>query len=140
MPPHKPGDSDGFPFRRLPSIHSRPVRQSVGQGRRQRIAAVQARLGDLPGQALGDLHARRTIPFDMFACVLLPDHLHCIWSLPEGDDDFPARWASIKRFFTHYYLTGGGTELPVTESRDRQRGRGVWQPRYWEHRIRDELA
>jgi len=74
----------------------------------------------------------------MFACVLLPDHLHCIWSLPEGDDDFPARWASIKRFFTHHYLAGGGTELPVTESRDRQRGRGVWQPRYWEHRIRDE--
>ena len=86
------------------------------------------------------VHARRTNPFDMFACVLLPDHLHCIWSLPEGDDDFPARWASIKRFFTHHYLAGGGTELPVTESRDRQRGRGVWQPRYWEHRIRDELA
>ncbi len=86
------------------------------------------------------VHARRTKPFDMIACVLLPDHLHCIWSLPEGDDGFPARWASIKRFFTHHYLAGGGTELPVTESRNRQRGRGVWQPRYREHRIRDELA
>lgn len=84
------------------------------------------------------VHTRCTNPFDMFACVLLPDHLHCIWSLPECDDAFPARWASIKRFFTHHYLRGGGKELPVTASRDRQRGRGIWQPRYWEHRVRDE--
>ena len=84
------------------------------------------------------VHARRASPFDMFACVLLPDHLHCIWTLPACDDDFPARWASIKRYFTHHYLRDGGVELPVTASRDRKRGRGVWQPRYWEHRIRDE--
>ena len=74
----------------------------------------------------------------MFACVLLPDHLHCIWTLPDGDDDFPARWAFIKRYFTHHYLRGGGIELPVTAGRDQKRGRGVWQPRYWEHRIRNE--
>ncbi len=56
------------------------------------------------------VHAGRTNFFDMFACVLLPDRLHCIRSLPEGDDDFPARWASIKLFFTHHYLAGDGTE------------------------------
>jgi REP-associated tyrosine transposase len=84
------------------------------------------------------VHARRKMPFDMFACVLLPDHLHCIWTVPEGDDGFPARWGSIKRYFTHHYLRGGNSELSVSASRKKRRERGVWQRRYWEHRIRDE--
>ncbi len=36
----------------------------------------------------------------MFASILLPDHLHCLWALPDGDDDFPIRWANIKLLFT----------------------------------------
>ncbi len=74
----------------------------------------------------------------MFACVLLPDHLHCLWTLPSGDDDFPIRWANIKRLFTKAYLAGGGTGSPVSASGERHREGGVWQARYWEHRIRDE--
>lgn len=81
---------------------------------------------------------RRLRPFDMFACVLLPDHLHCLWTLLDGDNNFPARWADIKRRFTQRYLKAGGEPLPVTHNRSRHRERGVWQPRYWEHRIRDE--
>ena len=81
---------------------------------------------------------RRRWPFDMFACALLPDHLHCIWTLPDGDDDFPIRWANIKRRFTKEFLAGGGRALPVSADRARHRELGVWQARYWEHRIRDE--
>jgi len=84
------------------------------------------------------VETRRRWHFDMFACVLLPDHLHCLWTLPDGDDDFPVRWANIKRLFTKAYLEQGGKALPVTANRAGRHERGVWQPRYWEHRIRDE--
>jgi putative transposase len=84
------------------------------------------------------VEVRRRWPFDMFACVLLPDHLHCVWTLPPEDDDFPVRWANIKRRFTQQYLRLGGTELAVSPDRRRHAERGVWQPRYWEHRIRDD--
>ena len=81
---------------------------------------------------------RRSLPFDMPACVLLPDHLHCIWMMPEGDDDFPRRWRQIKERFTRTYLTEGGVDTAATSNQQAQGRRGVWQPRYWEHRIRDE--
>ncbi len=78
---------------------------------------------------------RGALPFDMPACVLLPDHLHCIWSLPDGDDDFPSRWRQIKGRFTQGYLKAGGVALAVSQSEQAESRRGVWQPRYWEHRI-----
>jgi putative transposase len=81
---------------------------------------------------------RRRWTFDMFACMLLPDHLHCIWTLPDGDDDFPIRWANVKRLFTSAFLADGGRSLPVSADRARHRDAGVWQARYWEHRLRDE--
>ncbi len=81
---------------------------------------------------------RRETPIDMFACVLLPDHLHCIWTLPDVDDNFSARWANIKRRFTQSYLKAGGHELPVSTNRRKHHERGVWQPCFWEHRIRNE--
>lgn len=60
-------------------------------------------------------------PFHMDACAVLPDHLHCVWTLPPGDDRFSVRWRSIKTAFVQAL------------------GRpGVWQPRYWEHTFRDE--
>ena len=40
---------------------------------------------------------RATRPFEIDAWVLMPDHLHCVWTLPEGDADFSARWMKIKR-------------------------------------------
>jgi len=46
------------------------------------------------------VEVRRKWRFDMFACVLLPDHLPCLWTLPDDDDDFPIRWANIKRLFS----------------------------------------
>jgi len=84
------------------------------------------------------VHTRRRFPFELFAIVLLPDHLHCLWSLPDGDDDFPKRWAMIKQGFSRQYLAGGGAEGRVSDNRQKHRERGVWQARYWEHRVRDE--
>jgi putative transposase len=88
-------------------------------------------------RSMVEVRARR--PFEMSACVLLPDHLHCLWTLPENDDDFPIRWANIKRLFTVRYVKNGGFALPVSANRAKHREVGVWQPRYWEHRIRDEV-
>jgi putative transposase len=71
-------------------------------------------------------------PFEIVAHVLLPDHLHMIWTLPTGDSDFPTRWMLIKGMFTRL--------LPRTEDgpgRVARRERKVWQSRYWEHLIRD---
>jgi putative transposase len=81
---------------------------------------------------------RKELPFEMPAVVLLPDHLHAIWTLPDGDCDYSKRWGVIKKAFTDQYLAEGGPEQRVTAGRRRQRRRGVWQPRFWEHLIRDE--
>ncbi|MFV0443381.1 MAG: transposase [Planctomycetaceae bacterium] len=51
-------------------------------------------------------------PFRLDAIVLLPDHLHTIWTLPPGDFDFSGRWSRIKRKFTRTWLTTGGRETP----------------------------
>jgi putative transposase len=77
-------------------------------------------------------------PFDLKAIVLLPDHVHCIWRLPEEDADFSIRWACIKRHFTKARITSGGQELPISRARREHREREVWQKRFWEHRIRNE--
>ena len=76
--------------------------------------------------------------FDINAIVLLPDHLHAIWSLPPGDADLSKRWAWLKKEFTKRYLQHGGTEQPTLESRTQYRRRGVWQRRFWEHAIEDD--
>lgn len=77
---------------------------------------------------------RRKWPFHIDAWVVLPEHMHCLWTLPEGDSDFPRRWQEIK--------VGFAKALPAVESRSplmvRRRERGIWQRRYWEHVIRDD--
>jgi putative transposase len=73
-------------------------------------------------------------PFHLDAVVVLPDHLHAMWTLPEGDADYPTRWALIKAGFSR--------QLPKEERRNPSRiakgEREIWQRRYWEHLIRDE--
>jgi putative transposase len=83
---------------------------------------------------------RASRPFEIDAIVLLPDHLHAIWTLPDGDADYSTRWASIKAQFTRAWLGSDGarSEQPRTNSRIRHRHRGLWQRRFWEHTIRDE--
>ena len=64
---------------------------------------------------------KRAKPFLIDAWVILPEHMHCIWTLPENDTDYSGRWRDIKKTFTR----GLGMS-------------GIWQPRFWEHTIRDE--
>jgi putative transposase len=77
-------------------------------------------------------------PVRNIAVVLLPDHLHCLWALPPGDCAYSERWRWIKREFTRRWVAYGGAEQPRTDSRLRERRRGVWQRRFWEHTIQDE--
>ena len=81
---------------------------------------------------------RGTRPFVIDAWILLPDHMHCIWTLPEDDVDYSARWAAIKR----YVSSGCGRRLHdvalSTPSRQKHRESTIWQRRFWEHQIRDE--
>lgn len=77
---------------------------------------------------------RAARPFRMPAMVVLPDHVHCIWTLPPGDADYATRWSAIKSGFSRRIETAETRSL----SRERKRERGIWQRRYWEHRIRDD--
>ncbi len=77
-------------------------------------------------------------PFSTVAIVLLPEHLHALWTLPAGDFDFSTRWSSIKSRFTREWLASGGSEQKVPDGQRRQERRGVWQARFYEHTIRDE--
>jgi putative transposase len=81
---------------------------------------------------------RHNWPFQMDALVLMDDHLHTLWTLPEGDTRYSARWGYIKKEFTKTWLATQGEEQPRTASRLKQRRRGIWQRRFWEHAIRDE--
>jgi len=74
-------------------------------------------------------------PFTIDAIVLLPDHLHAIWSLPPGDDEYSKRWGWIKKEFMKAWLALGEREQARTAGRVRDRRRGVWQPKFWEHTL-----
>ena len=70
---------------------------------------------------------RKRFPFSLRGWVVLPDHLHCLWTLPEKDHDFPGRWWHIKNIFTRSYRQRhGNAKTPV------------WQNRFWEHTIRNQ--
>jgi putative transposase len=77
---------------------------------------------------------RRRHPFTIDAMVVLPDHLHALWTLPEGDWDFSTRWQLIKSTFSRSLAPGER----VSASRAAKGERGVWQRRFWEHTVRDE--
>jgi len=66
-------------------------------------------------------------PFTTDAMVVLPDHLHAVWTLPEGDTDFSTRWRLIKASFSRRLDLGE----PVSSSRAAKGERGIWQRRYW---------
>ncbi len=73
-------------------------------------------------------------PFEIDAIVVLPEHLHAIWTLPEGDADYSLRWRLIKTGFSRAITRGE----PISASRLTRGERGIWQRRYWEHLIRDD--
>ncbi|QPB42307.1 REP-associated tyrosine transposase [Rodentibacter haemolyticus] len=73
-------------------------------------------------------------PFKTIAICILPDHIHAIWQLPEGDTNYSLRWQLIKKYFS--------SKLPISntrsESKIKHREKGIWQRRFWEHTIVDD--
>jgi putative transposase len=103
-------------LRRMPILTEAPVRSALHD------AIAQTRLSH---------------PFAIDAWVLLPDHLHCIWTLPQGDANFSARWSMIKRLVSQRCgMEYGAAELSA--SRTSRKETGIWQRRFWEHQIRDD--
>lgn len=75
---------------------------------------------------------QRAMPFRVDAIVVLPDHLHTVWTLPEEDDDFAGCWKRLKSHFTRVLIRCG-----VVIDRDHRGEYNLWQRRYWEHPITD---
>jgi len=73
-------------------------------------------------------------PFQIDAWVVLPEHMHCLWTLPPGDHDFATRWKVIKSGFSRRLAEGD----PLSLAQRRRGQRSIWQARYWEHLIRSE--
>ncbi len=73
-------------------------------------------------------HTIKKYPFQLKALVVLPDHLHSIWQLPEKDCEFSQRWNTIKRYFS----------LEMQGETNNRREKNIWQRRFWEHLVRDE--
>jgi putative transposase len=79
----------------------------------------------------------KMFPFTIDALVILPDHLHTIWTLPENNADYSTRWKMIKAKFSHHF--NDVNPLPKSASMVRKKEKGIWQRRFWEHTIRDEM-
>ncbi len=77
---------------------------------------------------------RNLRPFHIDAWVVLPEHLHALWTLPPGDTNYRHRWQAIKMIFS----TGIPRGEPRSPSRRKRAERGIWQRRFWEHTIRDD--
>jgi putative transposase len=104
----------------------------VTEGRRPVFASAEA--VDILRTAFRKVGQSR--PFEIEAAVVMPDHLHCIWTLPPGDADFSTRWRRIKTWVTKHCSPALRAEpKPALASRREQ---AVWQHRYWEHLPRDE--
>ena len=98
---------------------------------RDRSSNVLIRHIGLLRDAFREVRAER--PFAIDAIVVLPDHLHAIWTLPEEDSDYSGRWRAIKSRFTRKLRASG---MPLT--RDPRGEYRLWQRRFWEHTMRDD--
>lgn len=87
-------------------------------------------------EALRDAFAKtkQNHPFEINAIVVLPEHLHCLWTLPPDDADFSTRWSLIKARFSRALPVGE----KISKSREAKGERGIWQRRFYEHYIRDD--
>ena len=81
---------------------------------------------------------RQKYPFYIDAFVLLPDHFHCLWTLPPDELDFSVRLRLIKTYVTKHYGQELGIDRVVSTSRQKRKESNLWQRRFWEHLIRDE--
>ncbi|HMU66110.1 MAG TPA: transposase [Cellvibrionaceae bacterium] len=87
---------------------------------------------DLLRQAVAQV--KKHYPFKIHAWVVLPDHLHCLLEMPEGDCNYALRWRLIKTLFSRSI----SADEFRSATRLRRRERGIWQRRFWEHYVRDQ--
>ena len=80
---------------------------------------------------------KQTHPFKINAWILLPEHMHCIWTLPKGDVDYSKRWGLIKSTFSKRMKETLHRDEWITKSKTKYRESTIWQRRFWEHQIRD---
>ena len=80
------------------------------------------------------LYVKKRKPYDINAVVIMPDHLHCIWTLPDRDDDYSGRWRLLKGYFSRGIPKGEC----ISQSRTKRRERGLWQRRFWAHLLTDQ--
>jgi putative transposase len=81
---------------------------------------------------------RQSNPFTVIAWVLLPDHMHFIWTLPDGDSDYSRKWGMIKAGVSRRVRARYQRTTTTTRSRIKRRESVIWQRRFWEHQIRDD--
>lgn len=103
--------------------------------RRQRVLTDEVVRGALRE---GIEQVRQRWPFVIDGWVLLPDHLHAIWTLPPGDADFSLRWRLIKSHVTRRCGALYERKEWLTSRRLAKKQGTLWQHRYWEHCLRDE--
>lgn len=104
-------------YQRRPWLCKKLARQTL----RQAIKKVQAKY-----------------PFSIDAFVLLPNHFHCLWTLPNGYQDYSLRMRLIKTYVTKHYGKQLNLPLSISDSRQKRQESNLWQRRFWEHLIRDE--
>ncbi|MEM9796309.1 MAG: transposase [Pseudomonadota bacterium] len=112
---------------------------SRGRGSYFFTVNLARRGGDLLTQRIDALRAAyavtmRSMPVRCDAMVVLPDHLHAVWTLPPGDSAYSERWRKLK----HRFSRAVDVEVGRSASKHAKRERGIWQRRFWEHTIRDE--
>ncbi|MGB3695536.1 MAG: transposase [Spirulinaceae cyanobacterium] len=86
----------------------------------------------------GILQVKAKHPFSLDAFILLPDHFHCLLTLPPHDHDFFGRLRLIKTYVTKHYKEAITVEGSISLSRRKRQESNLWQRRFWEHLIRDE--
>ncbi len=101
---------------------------------RRRHLFVDGQIIDLLRKAFKAEMTRR--PFDIEAIVVMPDHIHTIWKLPDDDSDYSTRWRNIKRYFTA--AVADKYNFEVSAARQHKKEQAIWQRRFWEYRIKDE--
>ncbi len=79
-------------------------------------------------------YVKKRHSYRMDAVVIMPDHLHCIWTLPKDDADYSLRWRLLKTYFSRGIPKGES----ISNSRSKRRERGIWQRRFWAHLLTDQ--
>ena len=83
-------------------------------------------------------HVRNLHPFNLVAYCILPEHIHLLWELPDGDNNYSLRISEIKKRFSKHFIGKYGNPNFSTSSQRKRGETGIWQRRFWEHYIRDE--